>query len=231
MAAKPPKPKTKDARQSAWALRFAHFHARLLISIVLGIAIFLVLPGAWPRVPRMLLAWDAGLLIYLVAAFVMMARATDTHLKEHSAAQEDEGAFALLFLTVGAVAVSLVAIFVELAGAKNGAGGGYGLRVALAIATVLLSWLFTHTIFALHYAYDFYGDGHRAKGLQFPDDNAPDYWDFIYFSMVIGMTFQVSDVQVTNKGIRRLVVAHGLVSFLFNTAVVALTVNMAANAL
>ena len=70
----------------------------------------------------------------------------------------------------------------------------------------------------------------RASGLKFPDDDKPDYWDFIYFSFVIGMTFQVSDVQVTNKGIRRLVTAHGFVSFLFNTTVIALTVNMATEA-
>jgi uncharacterized membrane protein len=107
---------------------------------------------------------------------------------------------------------------------------GYGYHVALAVGTVLLSWAFTHTIFALHYAYAFYREGQRAKGLKFPDDDKPDYWDFVYFSFVIGMTFQVSDVQVTNKGIRRLVTAHGVVSFLFNTTVIALTVNMATQA-
>ena len=102
---------------------------------------------------------------------------------------------------------------------------------ALAIATVILSWAFIHTIFALHYAHDFYGKGQRATGLKFPGDGQPDYWDFIYFSFVIGMTFQVSDVAVTNKWIRRSVVAHGVLSFFFTTTVVALTVNMAASAL
>ena len=102
---------------------------------------------------------------------------------------------------------------------------------ALAIATVILSWAFIQTIFALHYAHDFYGKGQRANGLKFPGDDKPDYWDFVYFSFVIGMTFQVSDVAVTNKWIRRSVVAHGVLSFFFTTTVVALTVNMAASAL
>ena len=106
----------------------------------------------------------------------------------------------------------------------------YGLYVALAIGTVVLSWAFTHTIFALHYAHEFYGEhGARKSGLQFPGEGQPDYWDFIYFSFVIGMTFQVSDVAVTHKSIRRTVVAHGALSFFFNrSALSAVTVNIAA---
>ena len=99
----------------------------------------------------------------------------------------------------------------------------------MAVATVILSWVFTHTVFALHYAYEFYGEGQRANGLRFPGDNRPDYWDFIYFSFVIGTTFQVSDVAVTNRWIRHSVSAHGVLSFFFNTAIFALTVNMAAS--
>jgi uncharacterized membrane protein len=99
----------------------------------------------------------------------------------------------------------------------------------LAIVTITLSWTFIHAIFALHYAHDYYGSGHRANGLQFPGDDQPDYWDFAYFSFVVGMTFQVSDVAVTNRAIRRLVVAHGILSFAFNTAILALTVNLASS--
>ena len=86
---------------------------------------------------------------------------------------------------------------------------------ALAIGTVVLSWAFTHTIFALHYAHGFYGEHLRKSGLKFPGEGQPDYWDFIYFAFVIGMTFQVSDVAITNKSIRRTVVAHGALSFFF----------------
>ena len=102
-----------------------------------------------------------------------------------------------MVLSIAAAMTSLGAIFFELAAGKEGPGLWPHVR---AIATVILSWAFIHTIFALHYAHDFYGDGQRADGLKFPGDDKPDYWDFVYFSFVIGMTFQVSDVAVTNNG-------------------------------
>jgi uncharacterized membrane protein len=107
------------------------------------------------------------------------------------------------------------------------------LSPTLALSTVVLSWVFIHVIFTFHYAHDFYGEaeGGRKGGLKFPDtddgkEENPDYLDFFYFSFVVGMTFQVSDVQVTNKSVRRLVVFHGIVSFFYNVAVLALMVNM-----
>ena len=103
--------------------------------------------------------------------------------------------------------------------------------MGLAAATIMLSWTFIHTIFALHYAHEFY-DADINGGLAFPGGAAePDYWDFVYFSFVIGMTSQVSDVGVTNQQLRRLVAAHGVVSFVFNATLLALTVNIAASAI
>ncbi len=228
--AKKPRTPPGPAKHHPWIVRLLHFHIRLVVAIILGGIAYAALPGDWSSVTRMLTSWDIAVASYLGAVVWMMVRAADHHgLKQRSDTQEDEGAGAILFLTVAAAAASLGAIFAELAQASSGEPG-YGYHVALAVGTVLLSWAFTHMIFALHYAYDFYGDGRRAKGLKFPEDPTPDYWDFIYFSFVIGMTFQVSDVQVTNKGIRRLVTAHGMVSFLFNTTVIALTVNMATDA-
>jgi uncharacterized membrane protein len=208
-------------------VRLARSHLRLWISIALGVAVMAALPATWRLATRLLIGWDIGVLFYLVLVAAMMARSTVTELRLHAAAQ-DEGARALLALIVVAAMASLGAIFAELA-AIDRVDPGYGLYVALAIGTVVLSWTFTHTIFALHYAYEFYGDRNCANGLRFPDDDTPDYWDFIYFSFVIGMTFQVSDVAVTNKLLRRMVVAHGALSFFFTTAIVALTVNIAAN--
>jgi uncharacterized membrane protein len=102
----------------------------------------------------------------------------------------------------------------------------------LATTTIALSWAFIHTFFALHYAHDFYGEhGAKQGGLNFPGDDEPDYWDFVYFSFVIGMTSQVSDVTVTSKPIRQTVAAHGIVSFFFNVTLLALTVNIAASAI
>ena len=226
MGRKPRKTPPGPARHHPRIVRFLHFHVRLFAAAIVGIAAYLLLPGSWSPVTRMVAAWDVGVVSYLGAVVVMMLRTADHAPQPRATAREDEGTLAILILTVVAAAASLGAIFAELAQVQSG-DPGYGYHVALAVGTVLLSWAFTHTIFALHYAYDFYGEGQRAEGLKFPDDDKPDYWDFVYFSFVIGMTFQVSDVQVTNKGIRRLVTAHGMVSFVFNTAVIALTVNMA----
>ena len=214
------------ARHPNYLVRVAWIHKRLIVSALLGIAAALVVPGA--PITRALTGWDVGVLIYLVAAAVMMTRCGTVALMKGNAAEQDEGAIAILILTVAAAVASLGAIFAELATLERD-DPNYPLHIALSIATVVLSWAFTHTIFALHYAHDFYGTGIRKNGLKFPGDGQPDYWDFLYFSFVIGMTFQVSDVAVTNKWIRRLVVAHGALSFFFTTSILAMTVNIAAN--
>jgi uncharacterized membrane protein len=210
-----------------WIVRVALAHRRLGLSVVLGLFAALALPGQPTAITRALIGWNIGVLFYLAAAAAMMSRASIAAMRRR-AAIEDEGAFGVLVLTVAAAIASLGAIFAELA-VLDRANPSYALYVALAIVTVVLSWTFVHTIYALHYAHDFYGEGERKAGLKFPgNDNHPDYWDFIYFAFVIGMTFQVSDVAVTHKSIRRMVVAHGVLSFFFTTAIVALTVNIAA---
>ena len=171
---------------------------------MIGIVTMLVLPAA--PITRILIGWDLGVLIYLSAAGYLMSRcASVTQMKAQAAAQ-DEGAFAILILTVAAGLASLIAIFAELAAIER-TDPHYGIYIALAIGTVVLSWAFVHSIFALHYAHKFYGEGDHKNGLRFPGDGQPDYWDFVYFSFVIGMTFQVSDVAVTHKTVRRTVVA------------------------
>jgi uncharacterized membrane protein len=205
--------------------RIAHTHVKLLAATAAGIVLYLVLPGELRTTTRALIAWDAAVSLYLVVAFYVIARFELSHVRQR-AADEDEGASLILVLTVAAAAASIAAIFAELGAAQKERASG--LHVAHAVATVLLSWTFIHVIFAFHYAHEFYGEakgGHKG-GLQFPDDNRPEYWDFVYFSFVIGMTFQVSDVQVTSKQVRRLVVAHGMVSFFYNVAVLALMVNI-----
>jgi uncharacterized membrane protein len=218
---------TKAKRQT-WILRVGAAHRRLLISAAIGIAAALLLLAApITAVTRMLIGWDTGVLIYLGVVVALMVRgATVAHMRNNAAAQ-DEGALAILILAAAAAIASMGAIFAELATVERG-DPLYGLYLALAIATVILSWAFIHTIFALHYAHDYYGSGVRKNGLQFPGDGQPDYWDFIYFSFVIGMTFQVSDVAITHRTIRRMVVAHGALSFFFTTAILAMTVNIAA---
>jgi uncharacterized membrane protein len=214
------------AKRPIYLLRVGLAHKRLIISAAIGVAAMLALPAS--PITRMLLGWDLGVLIYLAAAAVVMTQCSSVSAMRSNAAAQDEGAFAILVLSVVAAIASLGAIFAELSTIER-TSPGYGLFVALAIGTVVLSWAFTHTIFALHYAHAFYGEHLRKSGLKFPGDDNPDYWDFIYFAFVIGMTFQVSDVAITHKSIRRLVVGHGALSFFFTAAIISVTVNIAAS--
>ena len=106
-------------------------------------------------------------------------------------------------------------------------------KVALVAVTLLLSWLISHVVFAFRYAHEFYSRDQGGPGvdggLDFPEEKEPDYLDFLYFALVLGMTFQVSDVQITSRKLRRVATLHGLLSFLFNTVIVALTINEVVN--
>jgi uncharacterized membrane protein len=209
-------------------VRAVRARPRLFLSAVLGLVVGLVLPFEWRVTTRLLVAWDVGVAVYLALALQAMANG-DTARIRRRAALLDEDRIVFLMLTAGAALASLGAIVAEL-GNKETAHAPANL--ALAVVTIALSWAFTHTIFALHYAHGFYIE-HRYEdgGLAFPGKEQPDYWDFVYFSLVIGMTSQVSDVAVTAKPIRRTVAAHGVLSFFFNVALLALTVNIVASAL
>ena len=208
-------------------LRVVRNRPRLFTSIGVGVVVggVLAVTTPWRPATRALFAWDVALTLYLILAAHLMAASAIEHIRER-AAREDEGQTVILGLTVAAALASLGAIFAQLgAGTSRTAG-----NIVLAAVTILLSWAFIHTIFALHYAHEFYDvDG---GGLAFPGGTAePDYWDFVYFSFVIGMTSQVSDVGITSQDIRRTATAHGVVSFVFNAALLALTVNIAASAI
>jgi uncharacterized membrane protein len=212
-------------------VRIVSRHIRLVVSSLIGAILFvLLLPTGWPLTTRLLLSWDITCAIYLAWALRVISR-FDLQAVRRLAASEDEGATLVLVLTVSAAIASLAAVILELGPMKELQGQTFAFAFALVAGTVLLSWTFVHVIFAFHYAHEYYGEGDSGAGLDFPDDervDKPDYWDFVYFSLVIGMTSQVSDVQVTSKGVRRVVAAHGVVSFFFNVAILALTVNLAA---
>ena len=202
--------------------RFVRLHIRLVVSTAFGIAVMLaLLLLPWSSATRIIVGWDSGVVLYLALIFRLMARDSIARIRQR-ACVEDEGAIALLVLTSAAAVASLAAVVAELGQSPN------PYQITLGLGTILLSWAFMHTIFALHYAHEFYGEGddERIGGLVFPGDEAPDYWDFLYYSLVVAMTAQVSDVQVTSKVIRRLTAAHGVISFFFNVTVLALTVNI-----
>lgn len=160
-----------------------------------------------------------------------MASATPDSMRRH-ARQEDAGRLVISILVTAAACASLLAIGFILHD-KGLKSNFLILHLALSLITIVGSWLLVHTIFASHYARDYYKTGKslsqcKKDGLDFPDDNEPDYWDFLYFSFVIGMTSQTSDVEVTSRQIRRLALLHGVLSFFFNTTIVAMTINIIA---
>lgn len=215
---------SKQAKRRTYLIRVGMGHKRLMASIAVGIAAMLIVPGA--PLTRVLIGWDAGVLFFIAGAIVLMSHCSSVDQMKANASAQDDGAYAILVLTAVAAAASIGAIFAELSVIER-SDPNYAHYGALAVATIVLSWVFIHTMFALHYAHDFYGGG-PLGGLKFPEDDEPDYWDFVYFAFVVGMTFQVSDVAVTQKSIRRMVVAHGVLSFFFSTAFIAMMVNIAA---
>jgi uncharacterized membrane protein len=212
-------------------VRLARLHARLLISIAVGLAVTLGLGITdWSMATKLLLGWDIGVVLYLVLVYQLMLTCGIDEIRRR-AAEDDEGALALLILTGLSGLAIMGAIIAELGIAKTSGQPRSGYGVAIAMVTILVSWAFVHTIFALHYAHEYYGErsDHAIGGLTFPGRQPPDYWDFLYFSLVIAMTSQVSDVVITSKIIRRVVTIHGALAFFFNVAVFALTVNIVSN--
>jgi uncharacterized membrane protein len=213
-------------------IRMVKARPRLFIAVAIGIVVAFVFAvlAQWRVASALLIGWDVCAGLYLVFAFHIMSKA-DVHRMRRQARLQDEGQIGILILTAVAALASLVAIFALLG--SSSAGMRSPADLFLATITILLSWAFTHTIFALHYAHEYYdeNDG-KGGGMQFPgDEPEPDYWDFMYFSFVIGMCAQVSDVTVSCKPIRRTVFAHSVASFIFNAALLALTVNIAASAI
>jgi uncharacterized membrane protein len=222
----------RGRRRMARPLRQLRAHPRLIIAVAIAVACYFLLPGRLEWAMRVLIAFDVGAIIFIAAIWFMMARATQSDMRWR-AAIEDEGRNVILALAASAAVAILMAIVFELHGSRDLPPPQQGPHVALAAATIFLSWVFMNTMFAVHYAHEYYGEGEGAGdavagGLAFPGDDAPGYSDFLYFSFVIGMTFQVADVGITAKGLRRVALAQGVLAFFFNVVVVAFTVNILA---
>ncbi len=178
---------------------------------------------------RFILSWDAGVTIATV--LLLGLRGSSPEAMKRFAARQDAGKWAVLLLTLVAGSASLVAIAGEVPLIKTAAEFERVVRITLIVVTIVLSWSFIHTIFALHYAHDYYSSksgGTTTESLAFPGNARPSYMDFAYFSFTIGMTFQVSDVQITDPAMRGLALTHGIISFFYATGILALTINMVA---
>jgi uncharacterized membrane protein len=212
-------------------LRHLKVRPQLTIALAfIGIIHFFLLPENWRTVTRLLTAWDFGILLYLILISVMMSK-SDIDTIRLRAAEQDVGALIILVFTILTVMASVVAIVEELAIAKDQYATP---RIILTAITIVLSWMFMQTMFALHYTHEYYNNRARTQnnGLEFPDDNLqPDYWDFIYFSFIIGTAAQTADINITSKSFRRLVTLHCVIVFFFNMTILALTINIGASLL
>ncbi len=215
-------------------LRVAIGHQRTVLATIVGLVVYALLPAPHGQAARMVFAWDVGALALLLMMAALVARPVDDAAMARHAEAQEEGEWAVFAVTLAGVVVSFAALTTVLSLAKDmPAGAERTLYVGVVAATLLLSWLVTHLVFALRYAHEYYERQEGAQevdgGLVFPGGEQPDYWDFVYFALVLGMTFQVSDVAITSRKLRRLATLHGLIGFLFNTVIVALTVNIAAS--
>jgi uncharacterized membrane protein len=206
---------------------------RLFFCLAMAIVVGIALPASVLTSTRLLLAWNAGTWLYFALTALLIAHATPEKMQVR-AQLTDEGKFVVLILTVVAAGVSLAAIFVELAAVKT--FPDKGLHLGLAAVTIVSAWSFIHLTFAQHYAHEYYdllkdvehGKPRHVGGLLFPDEEAPDYLDFMYFSFIIGVASQTADVGIGSRAMRRTSLVHSVVAFFFNSAILALTINIAA---
>lgn len=208
-----------------WLAAHLRQHARFYAAATLGVLVWLATAALEPFV-RVLLAGDAFFLAHLLAMALLISRSTKGTFRDR-AGQEDDGLALIALITITAVSLSLSSIFALLNHEQAVTAGLY----ALAIASVPLGWLMLHTVSAFHYAHVFYspraaGDAAQAD-LLFPGGKEPEPWDFLYYAFVIGMTAQVSDVVILSSRMRRLTLLHSVVSFFFNTVILAVAVNAA----
>ncbi|MES2912953.1 MAG: DUF1345 domain-containing protein [Pseudomonadota bacterium] len=206
---------------------------RLVYGLIAGVAAAaLPLPAGWQF--RSLLGWSIGIGVYLVLAWWVCIAFDSKRTRERAQAQ-DEPSAVLLMLLVLATMACVAAITLLMQQSRDLDGLARGLHVGLAVVALVTSWLFIQTVFAFHYAHRYYFEEKQQEvdgpGLQFPGGLDPDYFDFLYYSHVVGMTSQVSDVQVTSREMRRLTLVHGVLSFAFNMLIVALSINVVAGLL
>ena len=204
---------------------------KLYLAIACATLALLLMPATLPHVARAAAAWNIGGLVYLILAFGLFRTCRVDEIRQR-AAREDESALVFLLLILTAIASSFSATIGLIAEAKAAKGQMAALFLGLSGVTILVSWTVTQIVFTLHYAHSFYqpvpGAADTLRGLKFPEDDHPDYWDFFYFTTSIGATSQTSDVSITSKSLRRLVAFQAVISFVFNTTVLALAINLAA---
>jgi uncharacterized membrane protein len=209
--------------------RFTRNRPRLTTALLAGLIVGLVLPDQWQLVTRILAGWNIAVWSYLILMGWVMTHADHERVRK-IAEQEEENAIAVLVILSICASLSIIAIIFELSTIK---GSPFSVRLGhyiFTILTVLGSWFLVGIIFTFHYAYLFYREYGKQQPLHFPEGkHSPNYWDFLYFSFTIAVAAQTSDISVMTREMRKVVLAQSVLSFLFNAAILGLSVNIAAS--
>jgi uncharacterized membrane protein len=216
---------TRSARKS-WLFN----HAKLWIAVLVGGTIAVALPHPWTVLTRALVAWNAAVLVLLPLTYLHLNGLGAKQLRERYRA-DDPSATVILLVVVGAAILSVAAIVVFLATLKSVPPTDKAAHIVLAAVTIVDSWLLVPTTFTVHYADMFYSAEVGERPLKFPETNEPVFWDFAYFAFTIAVACQTADVSTTQAGIRRVVIAHSIISFLFNLAILGFAINVTAGLL
>ena len=224
-------PRKKSESKLPLFERLHSAHKLFICIIIATVVYFIVNIQHLDGLTHFMISWDTFSIGMIVMSWISFSITTSGQIREQAKAQDSSRV--LIFVTVlvctfaGFLAVLLLII------SKKDFKDTEALHMVVAVAGMLFAWFLVHTIFTFRYAHIFYGDDEansntHAGGLEFPGDKKPDYLDFAYFSFVLGMTFQVSDIDITSKRLRRLSLLHGILSFIFNTVMIALTINIMA---
>ena len=203
-----------------------HPHSRLIIAMLISILAAFFLPTDLRGVTKVLIAWNFGIWTYLVMMAWLMLRADHIKVIQIANQEDERGVVILTMLSIAALA-SLAAIVLELSTTKQLSNLKL-LNYLFTFSTIFGSWCFVSTMFAVHYARIYYQMPAKQRPLDFPNEELPDYWDFLYFSFTIAVAAQTSDVAVTSKAMRKVVLFQSILSFIFNAAIIGLCINIAA---
>ena len=208
-----------------------HSSHRLMISLSVGLLTFLCIWVKESTMAHIMLGWDAFALMMLVLSWTNFFTTTGKHIRQEAKVEDSSRIIIFVIILISTFASFLAVLLLVID--KSASAREKAITLPIAIAGMMLSWLVVHTTFAYRYAHLYYanneGDPNQpVGGLDFPEEEQPDFLDFAYFSFVIGMTFQVSDTEITSRRIRRICLLQSLIAFGFNTIVVALTINVIA---
>jgi uncharacterized membrane protein len=202
-------------------------HSRIWIGVVLGVAVFLSLPAGWSLVTRVLVAWDCGVTSFLALLWGWMSGLTAQQICSRYI-EEDESAPVILVVVVIAALASLAAILQPLATLRHAAGSERSWHFVLAAVTLADSWLLVPAMFTTHYADLYYSCPKGERPLSFPDTDMPIFWDFAYFSFTIAAACQTADIFTRRSSVRRVVLMHEVISFVFNASILGFAINVTA---